>query len=156
MRLKFVFIGRTRKPYLAQGVSELLGRINHYLPAEEIVIKERKAGSGKDKVKIRTRDTTRILARIKPEDTLVILAPGGSAMTSIEFAEWIKDQMDRGVKSIAFGLGGPLGLDTAAGMGADLLLSLSPMTFTHEMARLILLEQVYRALSINFGHPYHK
>jgi 23S rRNA (pseudouridine1915-N3)-methyltransferase len=77
-------------------------------------------------------------------------------MTSIDLAEWIKDQMDRGVKSIAFGLGGPLGLDTAAEMSADLLLSLSPMTFTHEMARLILLEQVYRALSMNFGHPYHK
>ncbi len=156
MRLKFVFIGRTRKPYLAQGLSELLGRINHFLPAEEIVIKEKKANSGKDEVKIKAGDTTRLLARVKPEDTLVILAPGGRSMTSIDLADWIKDQMDRGVKAIAFGLGGPLGLDTAAEKGADLLLSLSPMTFTHEMARLILLEQVYRALSINFGHPYHK
>ena len=154
--MKFVFIGRTRKPYLAQGLSELLGRINHFLPAEEIVIKEKKANSGKDEVKIKAGDTTRLLARVKPEDTLVILAPGGRSMTSIDLADWIKDQMDRGVKAIAFGLGGPLGLDTAAEKGADLLLSLSPMTFTHEMARLILLEQVYRALSINFGHPYHK
>ncbi|MBW2086906.1 MAG: 23S rRNA (pseudouridine(1915)-N(3))-methyltransferase RlmH, partial [Deltaproteobacteria bacterium] len=86
----------------------------------------------------------------------VLLDPDGQAMTSLELAEWLKRQMDRGVKTVAFGLGGPLGLDRMAKGKADLCLSLSRLTLTHEMSRLVLLEQVYRALRLTAGHPYHK
>ncbi|MBW2623837.1 MAG: 23S rRNA (pseudouridine(1915)-N(3))-methyltransferase RlmH, partial [Deltaproteobacteria bacterium] len=133
-----------------------LGRIQHYLPAEEIILKEKKIKSEKDSSRIIANDSARLLARVKQEDNLVLLDPDGKLMSSLEIAGWLKNRMNSGVKSIVFGLGGPLGLDQTVRKRADLRLSLSPMTFTHEMARLIILEQIYRALRLNAGHPYHR
>ncbi|MBW2091457.1 MAG: 23S rRNA (pseudouridine(1915)-N(3))-methyltransferase RlmH [Deltaproteobacteria bacterium] len=156
MRLKFLFIGRTRQPYLAEGISDYLNRIKQYLPVEQVVLKETKVRNAKEAPRIRAQDTTFLLTGLKPEDVFVLLDPNGRAMTSLELADWLKGQMNRGVKTIAFGLGGPLGLDRTANDKADLCLSLSRMTLTHEMSRLVLLEQIFRALRINAGHPYHK
>ena len=156
MRLKFLFIGRTRQPYLAEGVSDYLKRIKLYLPVEEVILKETKIKDNKDASRIRAEDTARLLASLKPEDVFVLLDPKGRTMTSLEFADWLKKEMDRGVKTIVFGLGGPLGLDRIILDQAELSLSLSRMTLTHEMSRLILVEQIFRALRINAGHPYHK
>ena len=77
-------------------------------------------------------------------------------MTSRRLATWLKERQDQGAKAIAFGLGGPLGLTDDAAKRADLRLCLSRMTLTHEMCRLVLLEQIYRCLRMNAGHPYHK
>jgi 23S rRNA (pseudouridine1915-N3)-methyltransferase len=156
VRLKFIFIGPTRKPYLAEGVADLLGRIQHYLPAEEIILKEKKIKSEKDSSQIIADDSARLLARVKQEDYLVLLDLDGKLMSSLDMAGWLKSRMNSGVKSIVFGLGGPLGLNQTVRKRADLRISLSPMTFTHEMARLIILEQMYRALRLNAGHPYHR
>jgi len=156
MRLKLIFVGRTRKNYLSRGVSEYLDRIKAYLPAEKIIIKETKVRNEKEADKIKTRDTARLMAGLKKDDVFVLLDPGGRSMTSPELARWLKKQINQGRSAIVFGLGGPLGFGPDARERADMVLSLSKMTFTHEMSRLILLEQIYRALTINAGHPYHK
>lgn len=155
MRLRFIFVGQTRVNYLSEGVSDFLKRIKGYLPAEKTAVKGVKV-RGQVPESVRAEDTRRLLAAIRPDDIFVHLDPNGREMTSLEFAGWIQDQMNGGRKSIAFGLGGPLGLDDTAAARANLRLCLTKMTLTHEMCRLILLEQVYRALRVNAGHPYHK
>lgn len=155
MRLRFIFIGPTRSPYLAQGVGDYLKRIQAYLPAGETVIKGVKVRDNQA-ARVRAEDTRRLLASIKPGEVFVHLDPRGRELTSRELAGWLKKQMDQGVKTVSFGLGGPLGLDDSAVKRADLRLCLSRLTLTHEMSRLVLLEQIYRTLRLNAGHPYHK
>ncbi len=155
MRFRFLFIGRTKSPYLEEGVRDFLKRIKPYVPCEEVVIKGVKARD--DRVdEVRAEETGRLLAAVKPDELFVHLDPEGKELTSLGLAKWLKKQTDGGAKGMAFGLGGPLGLDDQAAKRADLRLCLSKMTLTHEMCRLLLLEQIYRALRINAGHPYHK
>jgi len=132
-----------------------LKRIRNYAPAEITVVKGAKARDDRAE-EVRSEDARRLLAAVKDEETFVNLDPDGLEMTSLELAHWLKTRMAQGVKTVAFGLGGPLGLDQTAAARADLRLCLSRMTLTHEMTRLVLLEQVYRALRIIAGHPYHK
>ncbi|MEW6262860.1 MAG: 23S rRNA (pseudouridine(1915)-N(3))-methyltransferase RlmH [Thermodesulfobacteriota bacterium] len=155
MRLKFVFVGRTKSRYLAQGVSDYLTRLKAYLPVEEVIVKDVR---GRDEAarEVRAEETQRLLATLKPDDFFVLLDSSGREMTSLELATWLKETWDRGVKSLVFGLGGPQGLDERAIRRADLKLSLSRLTLTHEMCRLVLLEQIYRGLRLATGRPYHK
>jgi len=155
VKIRFILVGRTKSPYLAEGVRDYLKRIRNYAPAEITVVKGAKVRDDRADP-IRSEDARRLLAAVKDEEIFVHLDPDGREMTSLELAHWLKNQMDHGVKTVAFGLGGPLGLDQAAAVRADLRLCLSRMTLTHEMTRLVLLEQVYRALRVIAGHPYHK
>jgi len=155
MRLKFIFVGRTRSPYLAAGIDDYLKRIQGYLPAETVVTKGFKAKPGQPK-RVILEETKQLMALVKPDEVFVYLDPIGREMTSLELAGWLQDHVDRGTRNLAFGLGGPLGLAPPAAERADLRLCLSRLTLTHEMSRLVLLEQIYRALRINAGHPYHK
>ena len=155
MKLKFLFIGETKEKYLAAGVRDFLDRIQPYLPVEKVIVKGVKAHDERAG-EVRTEDTRRLLAAVRPDDVFVHLDPGGREMTSPELAIWLEERMNRGGKTICFGLGGPQGLDDAAAKRADLRLCLSRLTLTHEMSRLVLLEQIYRALRVIAGHPYHK
>ena len=155
MRLRFIFVGRTRSSYLAAGVSDFLKRIKPYSQLEEVVVRGAKVVDSQAEA-VRSEDSKRLLAAVKPNDFFVLLDPEGREFTSLELAAWLKKQMDEGVGSLAFGLGGPLGLDDQASSRANLRLCLSRMTLTHEMCRLVLLEQIYRAFRVNAGHPYHK
>ena len=155
MHLKFMFIGRTRSTYLAEGIADFLARINNYAKASEIIIKGQKVVANRSK-EARSGDTESLLAAIRPEEMFVHLDPRGRELTSRELSNWLKGQMDAGTKSICFGLGGPVGLDDRAAQRANLRLCLSRMTLTHEMSRLVLLEQIYRGLRLIAGHPYHR
>jgi len=150
-----LFVGRTRSSYLAEGVKDYLGRLRAYLPAEEVIVRGAKARDDRA-AEVRAQDTARLLGRLAPGEAFVHLDPEGREMTSLELADWLRGRMEDGTKQAAFGLGGPLGLDEGAARRADLRLCLSRLTLTHEMSRLVLLEQVYRALRLNSGHPYHK
>lgn len=155
MRLRFLFVGKTKSAYLAAGVQDYLHRIQPYVPSEEVVIKGVRARDERAS-EARGEETRRLLAALRPDELFVHLDPDGREFSSLGLARWLKNQMDGGAKAVAFGLGGPQGLDDTAAQRANLRLSLSKMTLTHEMCRLVLLEQVYRALRINAGHPYHK
>ncbi|MFH1136868.1 MAG: 23S rRNA (pseudouridine(1915)-N(3))-methyltransferase RlmH [Pseudomonadota bacterium] len=155
MRLRFLFVGRTKSSYLAAGVDDYFKRIKPYAQVEEVIIRGGKADDSKVDA-VRAEDSKRLLAAVKADDIFVHLDPDGRELTSLELAGWLKDQWERGAGAAAFGLGGPLGLDEQAAARADLRLCLSRLTLTHEMSRLVLLEQIYRAFRINAGHPYHK
>ena len=155
MHLKFIFIGRTRSTYLAEGIADFLARINNYVKASEIIVKGQKVVQNRS-AEARSGDTAQLLAALKPEEVFVHLDPRGRELTSRELSSWLKDQMDGGTKTICFGLGGPVGLDETAAQRANLRLCLSRLTLTHEMSRLVLLEQIYRSLRLIAGHPYHR
>ncbi len=155
MRFKFIFIGRTRSSYLAEGIKDYLKRINGYFPAEEITIKGVKVHDEKAD-EVRAEDAKRLLGVVRPDEVFVHLDPQGRDMDSEQLAAWIKGQIEQRSKVISFGLGGPLGLDRTVAKRANLRLKLSSLTLTHEMSRLVLLEQIYRTLRLNAGHPYHK
>jgi 23S rRNA (pseudouridine1915-N3)-methyltransferase len=142
VKLRVIWVGKTRDRNLAALQTEFASRVRKFLPFEIVELKESKA------------DTTAILSAISPEDRVIALDPAGKTWTSAAFAETLDRHMQYDRRSLTFVIGGPAGLDAAVLKHAELAWSLSPLTFTHDMARFILLEQIYRALATIRNHPY--
>ena len=154
MRLELVFPGKTRAAYLKEGMDDFCERLNHYVRTDIKIVKD---GSGtKDEARAVLLEGEQLLAGCSRSAYLVVLDPGGRQLSSAELAGCVADWEMQGKQIVSFVIGGAAGLSAAVLARADLLLSLSRMTFTHEMARLILLEQLYRAYSIKAGTKYHK
>jgi len=139
-RIRILAVGKVRKEWLLEGVAVYLKR----LPGLQ-VCELRDAG--------KARESEAILAALKPDEQLVVLAEEGRTFDSAAFARRLEGS---GSDRLAFVIGGAEGIDPALKARAAWQLSLSPMTFPHELARLLLLEQLYRALTIQQGGPYHK
>jgi 23S rRNA (pseudouridine1915-N3)-methyltransferase len=155
VRLKVVCIGRTQKGYLTQGIKDYITRLQHYIKLEWIELqKSKKSRSSKYHEGLK-KESEKIWAHIHSSALWVVLAEGGKAFSSSDFAKWIESRMIEGRQEIIFIIGGDQGLDPEILSKADLKLSLSRMTFTHQMIRLIFLEQLYRAFTIIRGEPYH-
>lgn len=155
MRLEFLFLGRTRESYLAAGVDDFVLRLKRYAPVEIKTLKERQ-WSPREQSRQMQVEGEQLLAAVMAGAFLVALDPLGQALTSEQLAAQVGQWQDEGRRQLTFVLGGPLGLPPAVRQRADYTLSLSKMTFTHEMARLLLLEQIYRAYAILAGSQYHK
>lgn len=159
MRLNFLFLGRTREPFLAAGVAEYLRRLRLLAPVSEVVLKAARPEE-KDPARAaqaQARDSRKLLEACRPGEKLVLFDLKGRPYSSEQWAGWLKKQMELGTRGVSLALGGPLGLDRAVIFPrADLILTLGPFTLTHEMARLVAAEQTYRALMILKGWPYHK
>ena len=153
MKINIIQIGKTKDKNIAELVSEYIKRTSPYAKIEFITLNEEKLTSSKTKEKIIELEAEKILKNISG-DFIVALDETGKQFNSIDFAEIIKKQKDEGQK-INFIIGGAFGLSKNVKAKANLTLSLSKMTFTHEMARLFLMEQVYRAFSIIAGKGYH-
>lgn len=145
-------VGRTERGPVAQGVAEYLGRLKRMVPVEEVVVPD--AGTG-DEAHQRRVECARLLAALSPHERVVVLDERGSLLDSRSFAGRLGAWRDSGVRQLTFVIGGAYGLDDPVRQRADLVLALSPMTFTHQMVRVILAEQLYRALTILHGRPYH-
>lgn len=147
MKITIVAIGKLKERFLVEGVEEYLKRLRLF---SKIEIREI--------VECRTVDEEgkKILAQIPKDSFVFVLDVAGTAITSENFAEKISDLNLRGISNITFVIGGAFGLSEEVKKISDFRMSLSEMTFTHQMARLILLEQIYRAFKINRGEPYHK
>lgn len=157
MRLVFLFLGKTREPYFAEGIEEYRQRLAHYAPLEVKIIKEKKgAGANLPAADLKREEGALLVKNVALPTLLVALDERGRALSSVAFAEQLGQWENQGQKSVTFLLGGPTGLSPEILKMADLVLSLSAMTFPHEMARLVLLEQVYRAYTIKTGSGYHK
>ena len=156
MRFELLFLGKTKEKYLAAGIEDFRKRLSRYAEVEIRTIKEKKWGNGESEKKIKTEETNRLLTSCTQPTLIVALDPGGRQASSEDFAKLIQQWEEQGRRKITFIIGGPLGLAPSIKQSADALLSLSAMTFTHEMARLLLLEQLYRACSIRAGSQYHK
>jgi 23S rRNA (pseudouridine1915-N3)-methyltransferase len=142
-------------PFLNEGCTEFAGRLKRYLTLSINEIKEHKTGRKQDIGKIVQTEGTTLAEKI-PEGAFVIaLDQGGKHLSSEKLAALMNDHMVRGIPEWVFLIGGPYGLSDELRKRADMVLSLSAMTLTHQMARLLLLEQLYRSCTIIRNEPYH-
>lgn len=155
MKFRLVCVGRITETWLQAGIDEYTNRVRRYLPLETVELKEEKGGKGTDPRYLLPREGARILGKTSPAAFAIVLDEKGERLGSEMLAELLNRHMVRGTPELAWILGGPYGLDDTVRERGDLLLSLSPMTFTHQMARLVLLEQIYRGLTILRNEPYH-
>jgi 23S rRNA (pseudouridine1915-N3)-methyltransferase len=155
MKFVLLFLGKTREDYLDRGISDYADRLRRYVPIEIKLLKSKHAKNDSDRV-IMSREAEQLLASAKSSSLTVALDPKGREYDSKELATVLEGWENRGLQTISFLIGGYLGLDKTVLDHADLTWSLSRLTFTHEMTRFILLEQLYRACSIKEGHNYHK
>jgi len=154
MKFVFPFLGKTTSAYLDSGIKDYARRLERLVPVDIIVLREKVSKSLPDET-FKQKEANQLLGHCPDSSFLVALDGGGRMMDSESFAQALTDWQDRGVKNVYFVIGGHLGLHEEVLARADLVLSLSPMTFTHELTRLILLEQVYRACMIKSGRKYH-
>ena len=155
MRLEFLFLGKTKESYLAAGITDYAKRLSRYLKIEIRIIKEGRAKKGEPDNFLIEKESDKLLQNIQGS-YLVCLDRTGKQMDSLALAKQMASWEMQGIKKISFVIGGHLGLSKTILKKSDLVLSFSPMTFTHEMTRLLMLEQLYRACTINAGEKYHK
>ncbi|MGB9698172.1 MAG: 23S rRNA (pseudouridine(1915)-N(3))-methyltransferase RlmH [Thermodesulfobacteriota bacterium] len=156
MRLTLIAVGHIGEPFIRQGCQIYEQRIAHYTNFRSLIIPEEKIKEGKKKELILSKEGQRIREKLPKGAFKVILDEKGKIFTSEGLASFLGKLAQEPKKEIVFILGGPLGLEERLKKESDLLLSLSPLTLTHGLARMLLLEQIYRAFTILRGEPYHK
>lgn len=156
MKLEVLLLGKTKESYLAAGIEDFRARLDHFCPVTLTYVKG-KATRGKTAQEIKAMESSALNDRLDTGSCYrIALDRSGRQFSSEQLASLLEDLLGRGVKKTVFVIGGPLGLADEQIRAADLVLSLSQMTFTHDMTRLLLLEQLYRAFSIRAGTGYHK
>jgi 23S rRNA (pseudouridine1915-N3)-methyltransferase len=155
MKFFIPLLGKTREAYIDAGISDYASRLSRFAAVELPVLKERHSRKDADEV-VKGHDAALLLEAAGIAGLRVALDPRGKTPGSEELAELLVGWENRGIGTICFLIGGHLGLHRSVLEQADMILSLSRLTFTHEMTRLILLEQLYRACTIKAGHNYHK
>lgn len=154
MRIALVSVGRPKQSGLADAIREYETRAARYWTLDIHEVKEVSARGVSVDV-VREREGERLLERVAPDMRIVACDPGGDVLTSDAFASWLCDQRDS-AHSVAFAIGGAYGLSERVRAQAHRRLSVAPWTLPHELARLVLAEQLYRAGTIARGEPYHK
>ena len=154
MKTDLILIGKTTSKHFLAGINDYVERIGHYIPFSIKVIPDLKNTKNQSESLQKEREGELILKCIKPTDTLVLLDENGKEMRSVEFAEWFERKLHMSHR-LVFVIGGPYGFSPAVYARANELISLSRMTFSHQMVRLIFTEQLYRACTIIKGEPYH-
>ncbi len=156
MRIRFLFVGKSDDAEYARGVERYVGRIARFAACDVVVVREERPGARPDPARVREREAERLLAALKPRDFLVLCDEGGRERTSAEFARDLRGWLDSGPSAVVFAVGGAYGLDASLRDRARAILSLSRMTLPHQLARLLLAEQVYRATATLSGVAYSK
>jgi 23S rRNA (pseudouridine1915-N3)-methyltransferase len=158
MKFRFLWPSSSADAELASAAGRYLGRIKHFYPVELLeVAPERGGQSGSDAAIIRRRsESARLIAAIPPRGFTVVLDERGQQMDSLKFAKWLERLTIDQPHGVNFVMGGDAGLDDAVKQRAQKLLSLSAMTLPHQLARVLLLEQIYRACTLMRNIPYHK
>lgn len=155
MKIKFVCIGKTGKDFLVTGEQEYLNRLKHYVSVDKMEIADLKNARKLSIDQIKEQEGKEILSRVMPGETLVLLDERGKTFSSLEFANFLQQKFNAGGKAIVFVVGGAYGFSDEVYKNASAKISLSKMTFSHQMVRMIFLEQLYRAMTILKGEPYH-
>ena len=155
MKVIFLFIGKTEADYLREGIGVYEKRLVHYLPFEMKVIPELKNVKNLTFQQIKEKEGVLILNYLKPDDTVFLLDENGRQMKSVDFAKFMETKQNAGIRNLVFIIGGAYGFANEVYERANGKISLSLMTFSHQMVRLIFVEQLYRAMSIIKGEPYH-
>ncbi len=155
MRITLLLIGATDKKYLNEGIEEYQKRLNHYLPFEIRVIADIKNNQHLSAGQQKEREGKLLLDQVTSGDELILLDVEGTELSSPGLANWIEKKMLSGTRNLIFVVGGPYGFHESVYKRADSKISLSKLTFPHQLVRLLFVEQLYRAMTIIKGEPYH-
>ena len=155
MKITLLTVGKTDKDWGRQGLDIYVSRLKHYVPFSITEIPELKNVSALTKDQIKTREGELILKNIRNTDDVILLDERGKEYSSMELARILQDKMTYGGRDIVYVIGGAYGFSDAVYSRANSKLSLSRMTFSHQMVRTIFAEQIYRAFTIMKGEPYH-
>lgn len=154
MKTILILVGKTTNKHFQAGISDYAERISHYMPFEIVTIPELKNTKSLSEDQQKTMEGELILKQLQASDTLVLLDEHGKELRSIELAKWL-EQKQQTARRLVFVIGGPYGFSDAVYSRANEQLSLSRLTFSHQMVRLVFTEQIYRACTIIKGEPYH-
>lgn len=155
MKFALLVVGRTVEKHYITAINDYVERIKHYTPFDMEVIPELKNTKSLSMEQQKEKEGELILKTLQPGDVVVLLDEHGKEFRSIEFAEWAEKKMHTVNKRLVFIIGGPYGFSKDVYAAAQEKISLSKMTFSHQMIRLIFVEQLYRAMNILAGGPYH-
>ena len=155
MKIKLVCIGKTGKDFLVAGEKEYLDRLKHYVQVERVEIPDIKNAKKLTFQQVKELEGKEILSKVSSSDRVFLLDERGKSYSSVTFSQFIQNQFNQGGKSIVFVIGGAYGFSDEMYARANGKISLSEMTFSHQMIRMIFFEQVYRAMTILNNEPYH-
>jgi 23S rRNA (pseudouridine1915-N3)-methyltransferase len=155
VKIEAWFIGKTSPAYLQIGLDDFAGRIKKYVPFETVIIADIKdAGSYAARDRL-LKEGEKVLQKLIPQDYLILLDEGGKEFSTVQFSQFIEKELNKSYKKLIFLVGGSFGFSTELQQRANLKISLSKMTFSHQMVRLFFLEQIYRGFTILNNEPYH-
>jgi len=155
MKIKLIIIGKTKSKFLLDGENEYQKRLKHYCKFSELIIPDIKNSGKLSKKELKEKEGNLILASLKNSDYVILLDDKGITLSSIELSEFLNKKMVSNTSKFVFIIGGAFGFSESVYKRANTKLSLSKMTFTHQMVRMIFKEQLYRAFTIIKGEKYH-
>ena len=155
MTIKLLVLGKTDSTQLTQLIEEYQNRLKHYIKFELEIIPDIKNTKNLSEKQQKEKEGEAILNKLNPTDLLILLDENGKQKTSLEFSEYLQKKMNSGLKQLVFVIGGPYGFSDAVYQKSQGKISLSKMTFSHQMVRLFMVEQLYRAFTILRNEPYH-
>lgn len=153
-KIKVIWVGKTKVPAYTEVVDEFSKRLQRYVDLEITELKDPKSGK-KNVNHLVMQESREIMRQVDGRDTLILLDEKGSSLSSVKLAKWVENRFIHSSSRLTFVVGGPYGTHDSLREKADLVLSLSSLTFTHDMCRIILLEQLYRCMTIIRGEKYH-
>ncbi|MBQ4018321.1 MAG: 23S rRNA (pseudouridine(1915)-N(3))-methyltransferase RlmH [Paludibacteraceae bacterium] len=154
MRITLLVVGKTTDSRLVSLIDDYRQRLSHYVPFELVVLPDLKNAKALSEEQVKATEGDAILRALTPSMDVVLLDEHGKEMRSVEYADWLQKKMASG-RDLTLVIGGPYGFSPAVYERANSKLSLSQMTFSHQMIRLMAIEQIYRAMTILRGEPYH-
>ena len=155
MKITLAVIGKTEVGFARQGIDEYVKRLQHYVPFNIQYIGDVKSTRNMSEAQQKTAEGKQLLAALETNDYVVLLDEHGTERTSVDYSQWLERRMASGSKRLVFVVGGPYGFSPEVYDRANEKISLSKMTFPHELVRLIFVEQLYRAFTILRHEPYH-
>ena len=155
MRVILLQVGKTTDDYAQKAIQTYVDRLGHYLNFQIETIPDLKATKNLSEAQVKAREAEAILPYVKPENQVVLLDERGLEQSSEQFAGWMQKRMASGARQLVFVIGGPYGFDQRVYEAVPQRLSLSKMTFSHQMVRVFFVEQLYRAMTILNHEPYH-
>lgn len=156
MTIKIITVGKTKEKYAQLAEVEFVKKIKRYTKLQQIFVKDTPIDSVRNATLVKDREAGKIAGKISDSEFVVALDKSGKQLSSPKFAQFLQDKMLHGTNNFSFVIGGPLGLATHFLHSADFVLSSSKMTFPHELSKVMLLEQIYRAFTIIHNEKYHK
>jgi 23S rRNA (pseudouridine1915-N3)-methyltransferase len=155
MNIKLVVVGKTEEKYLKEGIDIFEKRLKFYIPYEMIIIPSLKDTKNLSPQMVKEREGELIIKQVSKADKVILFDEMGEEFRSIEYANFLQKNMNAGIKTMCFVVGGAFGFSDEVYKIANLKIAMSKMTFSHQMIRLMIVEQLYRAFTILKNEPYH-